>query len=263
MNLESTIKRKSAVIGVIGLGYVGLPLAVAFSKAGFTVLGFDIKRERVNSIQNKKSYINDVSNQDIAFTATTNHSKIKEVNIVCICTPTPVTKQKQPELKYIVSVAKAISRYMKPPLLVILESTTYPGTTREIMLPILEKHGQRMLGKDFFLAHVPERIDPGNSAYSLANIPKIVGGVDSKSAELTSLLYSQVCNKIVTVKDADTAEMVKVFENTFRNINIAFVNEMLQLCHRMKLSIWEVIESATTKPYGFMPFYPGLGPGGH
>ena len=263
MSLDQKIQQKTAVIGVIGLGYVGLPLAVAFSRASFNVIGFDITKRRVESITNKKSYINDVADQDITFTATDDHSKIKDLDIVCICVPTPITKQKQPELKYIVSVTNAISRHMKLPLLVILESTTYPGTTREIVLPILAKHGQRILGKDFFLSHVPERIDPGNSAYSLANIPKIIGGVDGKSAELTNLLYSQVCTRTIVVRNADTAEMVKVFENTFRNINIAFVNEMLQLCHRMKLSIWEVIESATTKPYGFMPFYPGLGPGGH
>lgn len=263
MHLEQKIKQKTAVIGIIGLGYVGLPLAVAFSQAGFTVIGFDIKKERVNSIQSKKSYINDVSNQDITFTATTDHSKLKEVTIVCICTPTPVTKQKQPELKYIVSVAKAISRYMKPPLLVILESTTYPGTTKEIVLPILAKHGQRTLGKDFFLAHVPERIDPGNSAWSMQNIPKIIGGVDNKSTQLTKLLYSQICNRLVVVRDADTAEMVKVFENTFRNVNIAFVNEMLMLCHRLKIDIREVIDAANTKPYGYMAFHPGGGVGGH
>jgi UDP-N-acetyl-D-glucosamine dehydrogenase len=261
--LEDKIRDKSAAIAVVGLGYVGLPLAVSFSEAGFTVLGFDIKKERVQAVSDKQSYISDIKNEQLNFLATTDQSQLKDMDVICICVPTPLTKQKQPDLQYIIKETKTISHYMTKPQLVILESTTYPGTAREIVLPILENKGKRMLGKDFYLTHVPERIDPGNSSWSLKSIPKIVGGVDAKSSELARLLYSQVCEQIVVVKDADTAEMVKMFENTFRNVNIALVNEMLMLCAKMKLSIWEVIEAATTKPYGFMPFYPGLGPGGH
>lgn len=261
--LKDKIRDKSATIAIVGLGYVGLPLAVSFSEAGFNVTGFDIKQERVQAVNNKQSYIADVKSEWIAFTATSRQSQLQDADVVCVCVPTPLTKQKQPDLQYIVKEAKAISQYMVKPQLVILESTTYPGTAREIVLPLLENKGKRVLGKDFYLAHVPERIDPGNSVWSLRNIPKIVGGIDKESAELTQLLYSQVCEQIVMVRDADTAEMVKMFENTFRNINIALVNEMLMLCHKMKISVWEVIESAATKPYGFMPFYPGLGPGGH
>jgi len=263
LNLKTKILQKKASIGIVGLGYVGLPLAVTFAQAGFNVLGFDIKKARVDAINKRESYIQDVKSADITFPATSKASRVSEVDVVCLCVATPVTNQKQPDLQYIIKETKAIARYMKSPQLIILESTTYPGTTKDIMQPILEQGGKKVLGKDFFLAHVPERIDPGNSLYSLKDIPKIIGGVDEQSAELARLLYTNVTGSIVMVSNADTAEMVKVFENTFRNINIAFVNEMLMLCHRLKINIREVIAAASTKPYGYMPFYPGIGPGGH
>lgn len=263
MSLKTKIIQKKAKIGIVGLGYVGLPLAVTFAQAGFNILGFDIKKARVDAVNKRESYIQDVNSQDITFPATSKASRVGDVDIICLCVATPVTNQKQPDLQYIVNETKTIARYMKAPQLIILESTTYPGTTKDIMQPILEQGGKRVLSKDFFLAHVPERIDPGNSIYSLKDIPKIIGGVDEQSAGLAKLLYANVTNKIVMVSDANTAEMVKVFENTFRNINIAFVNEMLMLCYRMKINIREVIEAASTKPYGYMPFYPGIGTGGH
>ena len=187
--LEDKIRDKSAAIAVVGLGYVGLPLAVSFSEAEFTVLGFDILHKRVQAVNNRQSYIADVDSQRITFSATVRQSQLRDMDIVCICVPTPLTKQKQPDLQYIIKETKVITRYMIKPQLIVLESTTYPGTVREIMLPILENKGQRTLGKDFYLSHVPERIDPGNSVWSLRSIPKIVGGVDNESTELTRLLY--------------------------------------------------------------------------
>jgi UDP-N-acetyl-D-glucosamine dehydrogenase len=260
--LEKKIKDKSTTIAVIGLGYVGLPLAVAFSKAGFNVVGIDTNRTKVAQINKGKSPIPYVKDSDLRIEATASQARLGEADIVLLCVPTPLTKQKQPDLSYIIKETKQIAKYMVKEQLIILESTTYPGTTREVMLPLLQRGGKR-LGRDFFLAHAPERIDPGNTQYSLHTVPQVIGGLDRKSAVLARELYLHINPHIVVVSSAEVAEMTKVFENVFRNVNIALVNELLMLCHRMKLSVWEVLDAASTKPYGFMPFYPGLGPSGH
>ena len=269
MRLEEKIKSKSARVGIVGLGYVGLPLAVAFAEAGFKVLGFDVQQKRVDLVNQGNSYIADVPNEclsnvlaDKALQATTEQDRLKETDAICICVPTPLTKTKDPDLSYVIRESEEISRCLKPGQLVILESTTYPGTTREVMLPILERSGLKG-GKDFYLAYSPERIDPGSKKYSIRNTPKIVGGIDSQSTRLAELLYRQVADTVVPVSSPDVAEMTKVFENVFRSVNIALVNELAQLCERMGISVWEVIDAASTKPFGYMPFYPGPGLGGH
>lgn len=267
--LEKGIQSKSSRIGIIGLGYVGLPLALAFAQAGFKVTGFDIQQKRVDLVNEGVSYIGDVSNDTVSaaiavnsLVATTDQSKLKEMDAICICVPTPLNKTKEPDLSYVKSECEEISRYIQSGQLIVLESTTYPGTTREVMLPILEKSGLRG-GVDFFLAYSPERVDPGNKKHSIKNTPKIVGGLNLKSTKLAELLYSHVAQKVVPVSSPEVAEMAKVFENVFRNINIALVNELSQLCEKMGISVWEVIDSASTKPFGYMPFYPGPGVGGH
>jgi UDP-N-acetyl-D-glucosamine dehydrogenase len=268
-NLEQKLKNKTAVIGIVGLGYVGLPLALAFSKAGFKVLGFDIQQKRVDLVNKGQSYIADVSSASLSaviatkhLEATTDQSRAKEADALCICVPTPLTKTKDPELSYVISESETVSKYLQPGQLVVLESTTYPGTTREVMLPILERSGLKA-GKDFYLAFSPERVDPGSKNFNIKNTPKVVGGIDSKSTKLAELLYSQVANVVVTVSSPEVAEMTKVFENVFRNVNIALVNELTLLCEKMGISVWEVIDAAATKPFGYMPFYPGPGIGGH
>ena len=268
-NLEQKLKNKTAVIGIVGLGYVGLPLALAFSKAGFKVLGFDIQQKRVDLVNKGQSYIADVSSASLSavvatkdLEATTDQSRIKEVDAICICVPTPLTKTKDPELSYVISESETVSKYLQPGQLVVLESTTYPGTTREVMLPILERSGLKA-GRDFYLAFSPERVDPGSKNFNIKNTPKVVGGIDSKSTKLAELLYSQVADVVVTVSSPEVAEMTKVFENVFRNVNIALVNELTLLCEKMGISVWEVIDAAATKPFGYMPFYPGPGIGGH
>ena len=268
-DLEQKLKNKTAIIGIVGLGYVGLPMAMEFSKAHFKVIGFDILQRRVDSVNKGQSFIADVTSEDLAaavaakrLEATTDQSRIKEVDAISVCVPTPLTKTKEPDLSYIIQESEVISKYLQPGQLVVLESTTYPGTTREVMLPILERSGLKA-GKDFYLAYSPERVDPGNKKQNIKNTPKIVGGIDAKSTRLTELLYRQVADTVIPVSGTDTAEMTKVFENTFRNVNIALVNELAQLCEKMGLSIWEVIKAASTKPFGYMPFYPGPGIGGH
>jgi len=254
---------------IIGLGYVGLPLALAFAKAGLKVLGVDVQQGRVDLVNKGKSYIADVDSKALIevvreglLEATTDQSRIKEVDAICICVPTPLTKTKDPELSYVISESKVVSRYLQKGQLVVLESTTYPGTTREVMLPILERSGLKA-GCDFYLAFSPERIDPGSKNYNVRNTPKVVGGIDPKSTKLATLLYSQIVERVVPVSSPEVAEMTKVFENVFRNVNIALVNELTLLCEKMGLSVWEVIDAASTKPYGYMPFYPGPGIGGH
>jgi len=267
--LERKLKDKTAVIGIVGLGYVGLPLAVAFSKAGLKVLGFDIQQKRVDLVNKGQSYIVDVDSKRLSaalaskhLEATTNQSRIQEVDAICICVPTPLTKTKDPDLSYVIHESEGISKYLRPGQLVILESTTYPGTTREVVLPILERSGLKG-GRDFFLAFSPERVDPGSKNYSIGNTPKVVGGIDSRSTGLAKLLYSQVTGVIVSVSNPEVAEMTKLFENVFRSVNIALVNELSLLCHKIGISVWEVIDAASTKPFGYMPFYPGPGIGGH
>ncbi len=267
--LEQRIKDKSAKIGIVGLGYVGLPLALAFSEAGFKVIGFDVQQKRVDLVNQGKSYIAHISDDCLSamvaknlLQATTEQNKLGEVDAICICVPTPLTKTKEPDLSYVIYESEEISKYLKLGQLVILESTTYPGTTREVVLPILERSGLKG-GSDFYLAYSPERIDPGNKKYSIRNTPKLVGGIDSQSTKLAELLYRQVAEVVVPVSHPEAAEMTKVFENVFRSVNIALVNELAQLCEKMGISVWEVIAAASTKPYGYMPFYPGPGLGGH
>ena len=268
-NLEQKLRNKTAVIGIIGLGYIGLPLALAFSEAGFRVLGFDIKQKKVDLVNQGQSYIVDISGNRILsvvannlLEATTDKSRLKEVDAICICVPTPLTKTKKPNLFYVIHESEEISKHLKPEQIVILESTTYPGTTREVVLPILERSGLQG-GSDFYLAYSPERIDPGNKHYNVRNTPKLVGGLNSESTKLAELLYRHVSESVIPVFSPEVAEMAKEFENVFRIVNIALTNELAQLCERMDISVWEVIDAASTKPFGYMPFYPGLGVGGH
>lgn len=268
-NLEEKLRNKSARIGIVGLGYVGLPLAMAFSEAGFKVSGVDLQQKRVNLVNQGRSYITDVSSDRLSairvkklLEATTDQSKLGEVDVICICVPTPLTKTKDPDLSYVIRESEKISQHLQPGQLVVLESTTYPGTTKEVVLPILERSRLKG-GSDFYLAYSPERVDPGNEKHGIRNTPKLVGGIDSQSAKLAELLYRQVAEAVVSVSCPEVAEMSKVFENVFRIVNIALVNELAQLCEKMGISVWEVIAAASTKPFGYMPFYPGPGIGGH
>ncbi len=268
-DLEKKLGNKTAVIGIAGLGYVGLPLAVTFAAAGFKVLGFDIQLNKVNAVNKGQSYIADVSNESLSavvgkklLQATTAQSRLKEVDAICICVPTPLTKTKEPDLSYITRESEELSRYLQKGQLVVLESTTYPGTTKGVMLPILERSGLKA-SQDFYLAYSPERVDPGNKKYSIRNTPKIVGGIDEASGRLACLLYRQIADVVIPVSGTEAAEMTKVFENVFRSVNIALVNELAQLCEKMGISVWEVIDTAASKPFGYMPFYPGPGIGGH
>ncbi|WP_408955112.1 nucleotide sugar dehydrogenase [Natroniella sp. ANB-PHB2] len=268
--LQTKIDNKEAVIGVVGLGYVGLPLAVEKAKEGYQVVGFDIQQERVDMVNEGKNYIGDVVDADLEgivedemIVATTDYQKIEEVDIVAICVPTPLDQYHQPNTEYVETSTEDIAKYLHRGMLVILESTTYPGTTEEIVMPILEETGLKC-GEDFFLAFSPERVDPGNKVYKTKNTPKVVGGMTPKCTELAAALYENVLDSDVhTVSSPAVAEMEKILENTFRNINIALANEMAILCDKMGIDVWEVIEAAKTKPYGFMAFYPGPGLGGH
>ncbi|MCL0076039.1 nucleotide sugar dehydrogenase [Dehalococcoidia bacterium] len=268
-SLEEKIRDKSARVGIVGLGYVGLPLALAFLEGGFRTLGFDVQQKRVDLVNQGQSYIPDVSSDRLSaivvkslFQATTDQSRLNEADVICICVPTPLTRTKEPDLSYVIHESEEISRHLQPGQLVVLESTTYPGTTREVILPILERSGLKA-GSGFYLAYSPERVDPGNKKYNIRNTPKIVGGIDSRSTRLAELLYRQVAEVVIPVSCPEVAEMAKVFENVFRSVNIALVNELAQLCERMGVSVWEVIDAASTKPFGYMSFYPGPGLGGH
>ena len=269
LRLEEKIRDKTATIGIVGLGYVGLPLAVAFAMAGFKVLGFDTQQKRANLVNQGKSYIVDVSGDSLSsvvtgklLEATTDQSRLGEVDAICVCVPTPLTTTKDPDLSYVIQESREISKYLQPGQLVVLESTTYPGTTKQIVLPILESSGLRC-GIDFYLAYSPERVDPGSKDHNVRNTPKIVGGIDPQSTQLAQLIYSQIAGTVLPVSCPEVAEMTKVFENVFRSVNIALVNELAHLCEKMGLSVWEVIDAASTKPFGYMPFYPGPGIGGH
>ncbi|MCG7343986.1 nucleotide sugar dehydrogenase [Sporosarcina sp. ACRSL] len=261
---------KTATIGVVGLGYVGLPLAVEKAKAGFTVIGFDIQEEKVRMVNDGENYIGDVVQEDLEalvatekLTATADYCFIRDVDAVAICVPTPLDIYKQPNMQYVESSAKAIAAHITPGTLVVLESTTYPGTTEELIKPILEEAGL-IIGKDVFLAYSPERVDPGNKQFNTKNTPKVVGGVTEECTKVAASMYRAVLDgDIHEVSSPSVAEMEKLLENTFRNINIALANEMAILCHKMDIDVWEVIDAAATKPYGFMPFYPGPGLGGH
>src|SRR6058998_2885926 len=267
--LLTRIRARQARVGVIGLGYVGLPLAVEFAHAGFDVTGFDVDASKVAEINAGRSYIPDVASGDLSaalqngrLRATTDRSKLAEMDVADICVPTPLRKTKDPDLSYVVQALEGVAAALKPGQLVILESTTYPGTTDEVALPMLTNGGLKVDG-DFFLAFSPERVDPGNPTYLTRNIPKIVGGHGPSSTEAATLLYSQIVSTVVPVTSTRVAEMVKLLENTFRAVNIGMVNELALMCHKMDIDVWEVIDAAKTKPFGFMPFYPGPGLGGH
>jgi UDP-N-acetyl-D-glucosamine dehydrogenase len=267
--LKDKIETKTAHVGIVGLGYVGLPLAVEFAKAGFHVTGIDLQQSRVDRLMMGESYIQDVAGGEVAqlvkegrLDATTDFSVVRDLDTVNICVPTPLRKTKDPDMSYIVSASDAIAKYFHPGLLVILESTTYPGTTDELLLPTFEKSGLKV-GEDFFLCFSPERVDPGNPVYQTLNTPKVVGGITPACTEMGTLFFSQALQKVVPVSNTRVAEMVKLLENTFRMINIGLVNEMAVMCDGMGINVWEVIDAAATKPFGFMPFYPGPGLGGH
>lgn len=268
--LKKKIETIEAVIAVVGLGYVGLPLAVEKAKAGYKVIGFDIQQKRVDMVNEGQNYIGDVVDEELdnlvkeeKIVATIDYKEISNVDAVAICVPTPLDKYHQPDTQYVEASTKKIAKYLHKGMLIILESTTYPGTTEEVVKPILEETGL-ICGEDFFLAFSPERVDPGNKYYKTKNTPKVVGGVTNLCTEIAASLYNNVLeSKVHTVSSPAVAEMEKILENTFRNINIALANEMAILCDKMGIDVWEVIEAAKTKPYGFMAFYPGPGLGGH
>jgi UDP-N-acetyl-D-glucosamine dehydrogenase len=269
-NLEKLIKNKKAKVAVVGLGYVGLPTAFEIAKAGFSVFGIDIKKERVSSVNRGESYTNDVNSRDLKkvvnsnkLRAFNNYFPLKKSDIILICVPSPLDKHKIPDTSYIVSTAEAIVKSLKKGQLIVLESSTYPGATRELILPQLEKTKLKV-GKDFFLAHCPERIDPGNKKYGFKDVPRVVGGITQKCTKLAAHFYrSFIKAQIIPLSSTQAAEMTKCLENIFRLVNISMINELALLCGRMGIDIWEVIEAAKTKPYGFLPFYPSPKCSGH
>ena len=267
--LEEKIRTRRARIGIVGLGYVGLPLAVEFAKAGFSVTGIDISEDKVKRVNAGDSYVGDIPSSTLGplvesgkLRATCDFSALLELDTVNICVPTPLRKTKDPDMSYIVASCQEIVTYFHAGMLVILESTTYPGTTYELVLPMLAKPGLEV-GRDFFLCFSPERVDPGNPVYQTSNIPKVVGGCTPACTKMGQLFYSQALEHVVPVSSTQVAEMVKLLENTFRMINIGLANEMAMMCSHMGIDVWEVIDAAATKPFGFMPFYPGPGLGGH
>ena len=264
------IKDKSATIGIIGLGYVGLPLVIEFNRAGYPVLGFDTDDKKVKMLKKKQTYINHIPNEQLAgldrskgFEPTSDFKRMGECDALIICVPTPLNANREPDLGFVEKTVLEICKTQRKDQLITLESTTYPGTTDELILPLLEKSGKFKAGKDFFLAYSPEREDPGNPKHSTRNIPKVVGGYTKTCRDLAEMLYSNVVDKVVRVSGLREAEMTKLLENIFRSVNIAMVNELKVLAQRMNIDIWEVIEAAKTKPFGYMPFYPGPGLGGH
>ncbi len=268
--LEQKIREKKALVGIVGMGYVGLPLGVEIAKAGFKVLGVDLDRKRVKLINKGKSYITDISNEELGLlvkdrviTATHDYGRLSDCDIILVCVPTPVTENKDPDVSYVVDAGKRIRKILRREQLIVLKSTTYPNTTESVLLPVLTKRDFKV-GSDFYLAFVPERIDPGNKEYGIRNTPAVIGGVTPRCTQLCAQFYEQFVEKVVKVSSPAAAEMTKLLENVFRNVNIAMVNELALLCERMgKLNVWEIIEAAKTKPFGFMPFYPGPGVGGH
>jgi len=267
--LRAKMESRELRVGIIGLGYVGLPLATEFARCGFRVTGFDLNSEKVSKIQQGHSYIGDVPSEEVAqfveqglLRATEDFRLLAELDTVNICVPTPLRKTKDPDLSYIIAAVDQIQKHLHRGMLVVLESTTYPGTTDEIILPRFLETGMEV-GRDFFLCFSPERVDPGNRSFGTRNIPKVVGGVTPGCTELGAHFYQQAIEHVVPVSSTRVAEMVKLLENTFRSVNIGLANEMAQLCNFMNMDVWEVIEAAATKPFGFMPFYPGPGLGGH
>ncbi|MEO0092228.1 MAG: nucleotide sugar dehydrogenase [candidate division WOR-3 bacterium] len=270
MTLQNKIIQRTAKVGIVGMGYVGLPLAVEIAKAGYKVFGIDTDKNKVRLINLGKSYIEDVADNELAplvldkkIVAYDNYRICKDCDIINICVPTPFTKSKDPDVSYIIDAGNEITKYLKPEQLIILRSTTYPETTEKVLLPILEQ-SRLKVGKDFYLSFAPERIDPGNKTFTTKTTPVVVGGVTKTCTKLTELFYSQFVDKVVPVSNPRVAEMSKLLENIFRSVNIALVNELALMCERMgNIDVWEVIEAAKSKPFGFMPFYPGPGIGGH
>jgi len=270
VTLEQKIRKKSATVGVVGLGYVGLPIAVEFAERGFQTVGIETNKQKVESVNSGKNYIPDIEDARLAravkrgkLVGMGDYSCVNSLDVIYICVPTPFTASKEPDISFILSVAESIGRGLRKGHLIILKSTTFPGTTEQYVLPILEKTGLR-LGKDFHLAFSPERIDPGNKKWTTANTPVVVGGVTPRCTELACLISEQMVSEVIPVSSPRVAEMEKLLENIFRSVNIALVNELAHLCDRMGgVNVWEVIEAAATKPFGFMPFYPGPGIGGH
>ncbi len=267
--LKDKIESRRARVGIIGLGYVGLPLAVEYAKAGFSVTGIDLSSAKIDRVNAGDSYIGDIRGAELAplvssgkLRATNDFSVVRDLDTVNICVPTPLRKTKDPDMSYIVAACEEIAKYFHEGMLIILESTTYPGTTDELILPMLENTGLKV-GKDFFLCFSPERVDPGNPKFQTINIPKVVGGTTPACTEIGRIFYAQALQNVVPVSSTQVAEMVKLLENTFRMINIGLVNEIAMMCHGMDINVWEVIDAAATKPFGFMPFYPGPGLGGH
>ena len=264
------IKEKKAHIGIIGLGYVGLPLAIEFCKTGFQVTGLDIDQEKIDLLSRGKSYINHISganikhlNQECKFKGTTNFTLISNLDCILICVPTPLSKNREPDMSYIIATAQKISPHLVKNQLIVLESTTFPGTTQEVLIPALEAGSELKANKDFFIAYSPEREDPNNKEYFITTTPKVIGADNPKSLELANAIYSSIVNKTVLVSGTKVAEATKLTENVFRAVNIALVNELKVIYEKMGIDIWEVIEACSTKPFGFMPFYPGPGLGGH
>ena len=269
MSLLEKIESRKARAGVVGLGYVGLPLAVELAKAGFLTTGIDLDPRKVEAIAEGRSYIPDVATKDVAalvesgkLRATTDFDVVQELDTINICVPTPLRKTKDPDMSYIISAVEAIATHLHAGMLIILESTTYPGTTEEVVQPLLEATGLKA-GVDFHLAFSPERVDPGNPTYQTHNVPKVVGGLTPACCRVAAALYGAAIQQIVQVSSTRVAEMVKLLENTFRAVNIGLVNELALMCDRMNIDVWEVVEAAKTKPFGFMAFYPGPGLGGH
>ena len=268
--LLQKIQDRTIIAGVVGLGYVGLPLAVEKAKAGFRTIGFDVQKEKVDLVNAGHNYIGDVVDTDLAtlvaegrLSATTDFSFIRDVDFVAICVPTPLDAHQQPDISYVESSARSIARYLHKGMMVVLESTTYPGTTEELIKPILESSGLKC-GEDFYLGFSPERVDPGNVYFKTKNTPKVVGGLGKDASDVISAMYEAVLqNEVFRASSPAVAEMTKILENTYRNINIGLINELAILCHKMGIDLWEVIEAAKTKPFGFTPFYPGPGLGGH
>lgn len=269
--LLEKIERKEIVVGVVGLGYVGLPLAVEKAKAGYKTIGFDVQKEKVEMVNAGENYIGDVVSEDLnelvknnMLSATSDYSFMKNVDFIAICVPTPLDKYQQPDISYVKSSTIEIAKYLKKGSVVVLESTTYPGTTEELIKPLLEEGSGLVSGKDFYIAFSPERVDPGNLKYKTKNTPKVVGGIGKDATEVAAAMYRNVLEgEIFEVSSPAVAEMEKILENTYRNINIGLANEMAIICNKMGINVWEVIDAAKTKPYGFQAFYPGAGVGGH
>ena len=270
--LNEKLKNKSAIVSIVGIGYIGLPLLLSIGKAGFKVNGIDIDENKISMLNKKESYISDISNEELksqiksikSINFYSNYECIKESDVIIVCVPTPLNKTKDPDISYIIHAAEEISKFSINDKLISIESTVYPGATEELILPIfLNKNPNQKIGQDFFMVFSPERIDPGQKNWNLENTPKVIGGITKDCTFIGKLLYQEICNTIIEVSSSKSAEMVKLLENTFRATNIGLVNEMAIICNKLGIDIWEVIDAAKTKPYGFMPFYPGPGLGGH